>query len=398
MYNIIAVSFGEIFLKGKNRGSFEHKLIERIKYAVKEFNDVDVYKDSGKVFVETKHEDTMDLIVEKIRKVFGISVISPSIKTVKDPELIIEKTIELFGSLLEKQNFKTFKIKTNRSDKNFPIKSMDYNALVGGKILENFSDVKVDVHNPDVEIYIDIKKNCYISSERIKTLGGLPVGSTGKALLLLSGGIDSPVAGYMIAKRGVEISALYFHTYPFTSERANEKVKRLKEILEEYCGKITLYSINILEVHKAIKEFCREEETTILARRFMMRIAEKIALENNMDMLITGESLGQVASQTMKSMTVIENAIEMPILKPLVGLDKTEIIEIAKTIGTYETSILPYDDCCSVFAPKHPLISPKLNSIKTSESNLNIEELIEKAYSTLEITGHKKCYHSNRQI
>lgn len=385
MYNILAVSFGEIYLKGKNRGIFEHKFMEQIKYAVKEFEGVHVYKDSGKVFVETDNTDEMDSIIEKVRKVFGSSVISPSIKTLKDPEVIIDKTKELFKYLLTKKDIKTFKIKTKRSDKSFPIKSMDFSAYVGGKILKEFSGITVDVHNPDVEIYIDIKRDCYISSERIRTLGGLPVGSNGRALLLLSGGIDSPVAGYMIAKRGVEINALYFHTYPFTSERANEKVKKLKEILEEYCGKINLYSMNMLEVHKAIREFCREEETTILARRFMMRLAERIALENNMDMLITGESLGQVASQTMKSMAVIEDAIHMPILKPLVGLDKAEIIEIAREIGTYETSILPYDDCCSVFAPERPLTNPKLSAIKKSESNLNIEELVEKVYSTLEI-------------
>ncbi|HPB78753.1 MAG TPA: tRNA uracil 4-sulfurtransferase ThiI [Sedimentibacter sp.] len=385
MYNIAAVSFGELFLKGKNRGKFEQKLIEQIKYALKEFNHVSVYKDSGKVYVETKNEEDMDKIVEKVRKIFGISNISPSVKTSKDVDIIIEKTIELFRYLLSKEDIKTFKIKTKRSDKEFPLKSMDFSALVGGKILENFSFVKVDVHTPDVEVFIDIKKCCYISSERIKTLGGLPLGSNGKALLLLSGGIDSPVAGYMIAKRGVEIDALYFHTYPFTSERANEKVIKLKQKLEEYCGKIKLYSVNMLEIHKAIREFCKEEETTILARRFMMRIAEKIALENKIDMLITGESLGQVASQTMKSMAVIEDAINMPILKPLVGLDKSEIIEIAREIDTYETSILPYDDCCSVFAPQHPLINPKLESIKRSESNLNVEELIEKVLSTLEI-------------
>jgi thiamine biosynthesis protein ThiI len=385
MYNIAAVSFGELFLKGKNRGKFEQKLIEQIKYALKEFNDVSVYKDSGKVYVETKNEEDMDKIVEKVRKIFGISNISPSIKTKKDVDIIIEKTIELFRYLLSKEDIKTFKIKTKRTDKAFPLKSMDLSALVGGKILENFSSVKVDVHTPDVEVFIDIKKCCYISSEKIKTLGGLPLGSNGRALLLLSGGIDSPVAGYMIAKRGVEIDALYFHTYPFTSERANEKVVKLKQKLEEYCGKIKLYSINMLEIHKAIREFCKEEETTILARRFMMRIAEKIALENKIDMLITGESLGQVASQTMKSMAVIEDAINMPILKPLVGLDKSEIIEIAREIGTYETSILPYDDCCSVFAPQHPLINPKLENIKRSESNLNVEELIEKVLLTLEI-------------
>ena len=385
MYNIAAVSFGELYLKGKNRGSFEQKLIDRIKYALKEFKDVSVYKDSGKLFVESKNEDDMDKIVEKLRKIFGISLISPSIKTTKDVDIIIEKIIELFGYLLSRQDIKTFKVKTKRSDKGFPYKSMDFSALTGGKILENFGSVKVDVHNPDVEIFIDIRKTCYISSEKIKTLGGLPVGSNGRALLLLSGGIDSPVAGYMIAKRGVEINALYFHTYPFTSERANEKVLQLKGILEEYCGKIKLYSLNMLEIHKAIREFCREEETTILARRFMMRIAEKIAQDNKMDMLITGESLGQVASQTMGSMAVIEDSVDMPILKPLVGLDKSEIIERAREIGTYETSILPYDDCCSVFAPKHPLINPKLQNIKRSESKLNVQGLIEEVCSTMEI-------------
>ncbi len=385
MYNVVAVSFGEIFLKGKNRGSFEHKLTEQIRYALKEYKDVSIYKELGKVFIQTKHIDDMDGIINKIKKVFGIVVISPSIKVEKDPEIIIEKAIELFRHLKEKQNIKTFKVNTKRGDKTFPVKSMDFSALAGEKILNAFPDVTVDVHNPDIEVMIDIKKNCYISSERITTVGGMPIGSCGKALLLLSGGIDSPVAGYMIAKRGVEISALYFHTYPFTSERANEKVKRLKEILEEYCGKIKLYSVNLLDVHKAIKEHCREEETTILARRFMMRIAERIAEENGLEMLITGESLGQVASQTMKSMIVIENSIEMPILKPVIGMDKTEIMDKAKEIGTYETSILPYDDCCSVFAPSHPLINPKLDSILISEGRLNVEELINKVYSTLEV-------------
>lgn len=385
MYNIVAAGFGEIFLKGKNRGKFEQKLIEQINYNLKEFNNISIYRDFGKVFIETKNEEDMDRIIEKTRKIFGIVTIRPSVKTDKDPEVIIKKSIELLDYLKKKQDIKTFKVKTKRVDKSFPIKSMDFSAEVGGRILDAFSDLNVDVHNPDVEICIDIKKNCYISSEKIKAAGGMPVGSCGKALLLLSGGIDSPVAGYMIAKRGVEIKAVYFHTYPFTSERADEKVKQLKGILEEYCGKVKLFSINMLEIYKSIRELCREEETTILARRFMMRIAERIAEENDMEMLITGESLGQVASQTMKSMTVIENAVRMPILKPLVGMDKTEIIDRAKEIGTYETSILPYDDCCSVFAPAHPLINPKLDSILRSESKLNIDELVDSVLATLEI-------------
>lgn len=385
MYNLLAVSYGEIFLKGKNRGTFEKKLIQLIKLSLKDFADTTIYKDQGKVFIETKHEEDMDGIIEKVKKIFGIVLISPCIKVEKDVEIIKEKTKELFKYLCNKQKIKTFKINTNRSDKKFAIKSMDFNAMMGSEILDEFGDVSVDVHNPDIHIFIDIKLNCYISSEKIKTVGGLPVGTNGKALLLLSGGIDSPVAGYMIAKRGVEIDALYFHTYPFTSERADEKVKQLAELLEDYCGKINLHSINILDIHKAIKENCREDETTILARRFMMRIAEKMAIEKDIDMLITGESLGQVASQTMKSMAVIENAIEMPILKPVIGMDKTEIMDIAREIGTYETSILPYDDCCSIFAPKHPLIRPKLEVIQKSENNLDIEDLIEKAYSTLQI-------------
>lgn len=385
MYNILAASLGEIFLKGKNRGKFEQKLIEQIRFALKEFKDVSIYRELGKIFIETKHTEDMDNIIEKTKKIFGIVTIMPSVKTGKEPDTIIQKSVELFRYLRENNDIKTFKVKVKRGDKTFPIGSMEFSALVGAGILTEFNDIKVDLHNPDVEVYVDIKKNCYISCERISTVGGMPIGSCGKALLLLSGGIDSPVAGYMIAKRGVQLSAVYYHTYPFTSERANEKVKQLKEILEEYCGKIKLYSINILDVHKAIKSFCREDETTILARRFMMRIAEKIALENDMEMLVTGESLGQVASQTMKSMTVIENAIEMPILKPLVGMDKTEIMDRAKRIGTYNTSILPYDDCCSVFAPSSPLINPKLKNIIRSEGNLFVEELVEKVYSTLEI-------------
>lgn len=385
MYNILAVSFGEIFLKGKNRGSFEDKLISQIRFSLNEFKGIKIYKELGKVFIETSYEEDMDKIVEKVRKVFGIVVISPSIKVEKDMDTIKLKAKQLYAYLNEKKDIKTFKVNTKRGDKTFPIKSMDVSAIIGGEILENFDNAKVDVHNPDIEINIDIKKSSYISSERIKTVGGLPIGTSGKAMLLLSGGIDSPVAGYMMAKRGVEIQALYFHTYPFTSERANEKVKELRSILEQYCGNIKLYSMNMLEIHKAINQNCNKDETTILARRFMMRIAEKLARETDMDMLITGESLGQVASQTMKSMVVIENSIDIPVLKPLVGMDKTEIMDIAKQIGTYDTSILPYDDCCSVFAPTNPLTRPKLENIKKSEERLDIEQLIKIVYDTKEL-------------
>lgn len=386
MYNLIALSMGEVALKGKNRGYFEKKLIDRIKRNIKEFNNVSIFKDQGKVFIEPKNEEDVDMIIEKVKKVFGIVLLSPCIKVEKNVDVIEESVKELFTHLVKNNNIKTFKVQTNRTDKEFEIKSLDFNRRLGGVILNNFNDVKVDVHNPDIYIYVDIKTDCYIYSERIKTVGGLPIGTNGKGLLLLSGGIDSPVAGYMMAKRGVELEALYFHTYPFSSERANEKVKKLRDLLEDYCGKIKLRSVNMLEIHKAIKTNCQERNTTILARRFMMKIAEKISKENDINILITGESLGQVASQTIESMCVIENAVEIPIVKPLIGMDKTEIVKISQEMGTFETSILPYEDCCQIFAPKHPVTKPKLENILEDEENLDIENLIDIVMRTTEIS------------
>ena len=383
MYNLVAVSMGEVALKGKNRGYFEKKLTDRIKRNIKEFKDVKIFKDQGKIFIEPNNSEDIDKIIEKVRKVFGIVLLSPCIKVEKNVESIEKSVLKLFGHLVENKGVKTFKIQTNRTDKEFPIKSLDFNRHLGGVVLSNFNDINVDVHNPDVYIYVDIKTDCYIYSERIKTVGGLPIGTNGKGMLLLSGGIDSPVAGYMMAKRGVELEALYFHTYPFSSERANEKVKKLKDLLEYYCGNIKLRSVNMLEIHKAIKANCPERDTTILARRFMMRIAEQIAKENGINILITGESLGQVASQTIESMCVIENSVDIPIVKPLIGMDKTEIIDISKEIGTFETSILPYEDCCQIFAPKHPVTKPKLENILESEKNLEIENLIEIVMKTV---------------
>jgi thiamine biosynthesis protein ThiI len=385
MYNLIAVSMGEIALKGKNRGFFEKKLTDRIKRNIKEFKNVSILKDQGKIFIEPANSEDLDGIIEKVKKVFGIVLLSPCIKVEKNVEAIEKKILELFSYLVINKGIKSFKIQTNRTDKNFEIKSLDFNKKLGGLILDNFSDARVDIHNPDIYIYVDIKTDCYIYSEKIKTVGGLPIGTNGKGLLLLSGGIDSPVAGYMLAKRGVEIEALYFHTYPFSSERANEKVKKLRDLLEDYCGKIRLRSINMLEIHKAIKANCEEKNTTILARRFMMKIAERIARENDLQVLITGESLGQVASQTMESMCVIENAVEIPIVKPLIGMDKTEIVKISKDIDTFETSILPYEDCCQIFAPKHPVTKPKLENILKDESNLDVENLINLVMETEEI-------------
>lgn len=384
MYNLVAVSMGEIALKGKNRGMFERQLMNKIKRNVKEFN-VNMYKDQGKIFVEPENADDLDKVIEKVKKVFGTVLLSPCIKLDKDIDCIEKRVVELFDYLIKTKGVKTFKVHTNRTDKKFEIRSMDMNRRLGGLILSNFDNVKVDVHNPDVYVYVDIKSECYIYSEKIKTVGGLPIGSNGKGLLLLSGGIDSPVSGYMMAKRGVELEALYFHTYPFSSERANEKVKKLRDLMEDYCGHIKLYSVNMLEVHKQIKDKCDVKNTTILARRFMMRFAEKIAKENNCSILITGESLGQVASQTIESMCVIEDSVNIPIVKPLIGMDKTEIVDISKKIGTFETSILPYEDCCSIFAPKHPVTKPKLDKIIESEQKLDTDYLINIVMETIEI-------------
>ncbi|SHD77730.1 persulfide ATP pyrophosphatase involved in tRNA modification (fragment) [[Clostridium] ultunense Esp] len=256
---------------------------------------------------------------------------------------------------------------------------------MGGVILRNVEGLKVDIHNPETYVFIDIKENAYIYTERIEGYGGLPVGTNGKGLLLLSGGIDSPVAGFLMAKRGVEISGIHFHSYPFTSQRAEDKVKKLAEILSIYTGKIKLYGINILEIQKELNAKCPEDEMTILSRRFMMRIAEKIALDNDIDALITGESLGQVASQTIQGLSVTNAAVDIPILRPLIGLDKVEIIEVAKEIETYETSILPYDDCCTLFLPKHPVTKPKLADIEKSEEAIDVEKLIEKAIANVEV-------------
>lgn len=384
MYNILALSLGEVFLRGKNKITYEKQILKQINSSLKEIKDVSIYKDFNKIYIVANNDD-LDRIIDITKKIFGISVLIPCIKTEKTLESITNNAIELMQYLLNKRAVTSFKIETNRSDKQFEIPSMELSRIVGGEILKKFSGLKVDVHNPDVEILIDIKGYCYISSEKIKTVGGLPTKSDGRGLLLLSGGIDSPVAGYMMAKRGVEISAIYFHTYPFTSLRANEKIIKLKEILEGYCGQIDLYMINMLEIYQEIKSNCEETQITILARRFMMRIATEIAKKNKIHTLITGESLGQVASQTMKSIIVIENSTDMPIFRPLIGMDKLEIIGRAKEIGTYETSIIPYDDCCSLFSPEFPILNPNEKYIKITEENINIDRLIENAISTLEI-------------
>lgn len=384
MDKVISVSYGELALKGLNRRYFEDQLVSNIKRAIKDLGFEKIYKEQGKVYIEA-NEESYHQIINRVKKVFGLVNISPCIRVEKDIEDIEKAAIEVMNEKVKNSDIKTFKVESNRSDKNFPIKSPDISRRIGEVILKNFPNLTVDVHNPDTILYIDVKQKSYVYTEKIRGYGGLPVGTNGKALLLLSGGIDSPVAGFLMAKRGVEISAVHYHSYPFTSERSEEKVKELASILSRYAGKMKLYSVNILEIQKAINAKCKEEQMTILSRRFMMKIAERIALREGIDALITGESLGQVASQTIQSINVTNAAVNLPVLRPLIGLDKVDIVKIAKDIETYETSVLPYDDCCTLFLPRHPVTKPRLEDILKSEELLDVESLINRALENMKV-------------
>lgn len=385
MQDLLSVSFGELFLKGKNRNKFFKTAIDNIKRNIEKIGYDNMYLESSKLYIEADKKNFKSLIKE-IKKVFGIIYISEIKRCNKNLDSIENAIKEILDDMDLKN--KTFKVITNRVDKSFDIKSPELSQIMGGYILKNYAqknNLKVDVHNPDFKIFIDIKKYAYIYANRHEGIGGLPLGSSGNGLLLLSGGIDSPVAGFMMAKRGMRVDCLHFHSYPFTSKRALQKAVDLGKILSQYTGKMRIYSINMAEIYKSINKNCRRNQTTILSRRFMMRIAEKISKKNNYHALITGESLGQVASQTVESMTVIEDATKLPIFKPLIALDKTEIIDRALFIGSYEKSIEPFDDCCSIFAPSNPITKPKLKYIEESESKLEIEELENNAIENMEI-------------
>jgi len=382
---VLSVSLGEIALKGLNRKYFEDQLIKHMRRSIKDLGFEKIYKEQGKIYIEAE-ETKFPQMINRLRKVFGLVYISPCIRVGKDVEVIEKAVLKMVKCKIEKDKIKTFKVDTNRADKNFPIKSPDFSRQMGGVVLKTFNELSVDVHNPDTLIYIDIKQNVYIYADKIKGYGGMPIGTNGKGLLLLSGGIDSPVAGFLMAKRGVEISAVHYHSYPFTSERAEEKVKDLASILSKYTGKITMYSVNLLNIQKEINAKCPEKEMTILSRRFMMRIAEGIAEKQKLNALITGESLGQVASQTIEGISVTNAAVKLPVFRPLIGLDKIDIIEIAKDIETFETSTLPFEDCCTVFLPKHPVTKPKIEDIERSEEALDIDYLIDKAIESMTIT------------
>lgn len=380
---LLAVSFGEIFLKGRNRNTFYKTATNNIKRNIKDIGYEDMYSESSKLYIKANRKD-FDRLTEEIKKVFGIVYISEVVKCEKTLE-DISKTSKEMIKYYEKEKDLTFKVESKRTDKSFSLTSPELNAKIGADILKGYNDLKVDIHNPDFTVFIDVKSSAYIYIKRTRGLGGLPLGSSGEGLLLLSGGIDSPVAGFMMAKRGMNINAIHFHSYPFTSKRAHQKAMDLAKILSKYTGKMTVYSINLAEIYKAISKNCPRRETTILSRRFMMRIASKISEKYEYQALITGESLGQVASQTIESMSVINESSKYPILRPLIAMDKKDIIEISEKIGSYEKAIEPYDDCCSIFAPDSPVTKPKLKYIEKSEENLDIESLEDEAINNMKI-------------
>ena len=385
MKDLLSVSFGELFLKGKNRHKFFNSAISNIKRNIKDIEYDDMYLESSKLYI-VADKNNFDRLINQIKKVFGIIYISKVKRVEKNLDDIYMAINEILSNLNIKN--KTFKVETNRVDKSFELKSPEVSRKAGAYVLKKFANennLSVDVHNPDFKVFIDIKKYAYVYVQRIKGNGGLPVGSSEDGLLLLSGGIDSPVAGYMMAKRGMTVNCLHFHSYPFTSKRALNKAIDLAKILSEYTGPMKIYSVNMAEIYKSINKNCQRNQTTILSRRFMMRIAEKISSKDNYDALITGESLGQVASQTIESMKVIGESTRLPIFKPLIALDKSEIIDRAKKMGSYEKSIEPFDDCCSIFAPSNPIIKPRLKNIKNSEKNLDIESLVNSAIENMEI-------------
>lgn len=384
MYNILIVKYGEIGVKGKNRYLFENKLIKNIKNMLKPLGEYNVYKEYGRIYVDV-NDDNYEEVMEEVRKVFGIVGVCPGIKAEKDYDVLKATALKLIEQKIE-EGAKTFKVESRRGDKSLPLTSQEMSIDIGGYILSNVKDrIKVDVRNPEVKVRCEYRElNTMVYTDSVPGYGGLPMGTAGKAMSLLSGGIDSPVATWMVAKRGMDIECIHFHTYPFTSERSREKVLDLARTLSRYCGPIKVHCCNILEIEKEITEKLNREETTIHSRRFMMMITQRLAEQRNCQAIVTGESIGQVASQTIYGLTCTNAVCSLPVFRPLIAMDKSDIIDIAQEIGTYDISIVPEEDCCSVFAPKKPITKPKLDRIEKSEEKLDIEALIEGAMATIE--------------
>ena len=369
-----------------NKPYFERMLADRIRTNLKGFDGVDVKRHEGLIFVRADKRLSMDAIIKETTKVFGVASVSKAIEAEPELDKIGEAAAGYMTELINTRGVKTFKVEAKRADKNFPVKSPEIGRIIGAKILIGCKVLKVDVHDPDVLLHVDVRHDrTYIYEGKVSGFGGLPLGTNGKGMVLLSGGIDSPVAAWMMAKRGMLIEAVHFHSYPYTSPRAQQKVEELAGILASYCGRFKMHVINLLPIQEQIVMNCPEEETTILVRRFMMKIAERIAEKRDCMMLITGENLGQVASQTAEALVVTDASVTKPVMRPLIAMDKVDIMEKAKEIGTYEKSIEPYEDCCTVFLPKHPTTKPRLERILASESKLDAEGLIEAAVNSAEV-------------
>ena len=379
MKELILVKYGEMALKGLNKKTFEDMLIKNIKRRLKPLGHLQMTSAQSTTYITPLDEDIdLNEAADRVGKIFGIATYCRACVCEKDFEDICNKSYEYLEDVLSCA--KTFKVNAKRSDKAFPMKSPEICMELGGKLLEKFPHLTVDVKNPEVTVTVEIRdENAFVHAENIKGAGGLPVGSSGKAMLLLSGGIDSPVAGYMMAKRGIHIAAIHYVSPPYTSDRAQLKVEQLCQKLTDYCGGIAFYCVPFTELQEAIKDHCPEEFFTIIMRRLMMEIAQRIAEKDNCLALITGESVGQVASQTMAAMVCTDAACRIPVFRPCVGMDKTEIIEIARKIDTFDTSVLPYEDCCTVFTPRHPKVRPVLSDVEKAQNSFDFEPLIQKA-------------------
>ncbi|QAA34138.1 tRNA uracil 4-sulfurtransferase ThiI [Clostridium manihotivorum] len=380
MRKLILVKYApEIFLKGLNRGKFERKLKENIKKKLAGL-DFEIIEDQNRWFIKC---DDLEEASKRAKNVFGVMEICIVTQVERDLDAIKALALEK----VKESGASTFKVETNRADKLFPFNSMETSRGVGGYILNKLEHISVDIHNPECRLKVEIReKNAYVytNKDKIKGAGGLPYGMNGSTMLMLSGGIDSPVAGYLMARRGVELNCVYYHSHPYTSERAKDKVKDLAKILAQYTEKVNLYVVPFTDIQMSIIEKCREDELTIIMRRFMMRVACKLSEIKGIQSVSSGESIGQVASQTMEGLIVSTDVADRPVFRPLVAMDKEDIIEIANNIGTFETSILPYEDCCTIFVPKHPKTKPRVDAIRKSESVLDIDSLVDKAIENLE--------------
>jgi len=380
MEKVIILRYGEIHLKGGNRGFFEHALVQNIRKSLSEFKYT-INKIAGRYTVSNYNPSDEKILVEKLTKIFGLHSLSIATKLQTDSDEILKYCSEL------KLKQKTFKVVVRRADKRFSIKSMDFCCECGDRILKSNLDIKVDVHNPEVEVKIDIREDgyTYISFEDVACVGGMPLGTAGSGLLLLSGGIDSPVAGYYLARRGMSINALHFHSFPYTSLQAKDKTIRLAKQMTNYCGNINLHIVSFTKVQEEIHKNCDRDYMIILMRRIMMRVAEKLSKKIGANAIITGENLGQVASQTIESITVTNAVVDMPVFRPLIGFDKIDIIGVANKIDTYNISIEPYEDCCTVFLPKNPVTRPSMKKVLAEEEKLDIDTLVEDAINSDEI-------------